>query len=372
MKVFLTSGDKKGKLDGSVQDHLFRTSEKTSLEDCELIFLVITHFDDYQPDYELFERIAASGKKIVVVDYLEYGWDKLETDHIFGINTEDFINLFACKEYIHLDAFLKANIDKVLIYFKRELPLNSKVKAPFKILPIDYTGILRILPKSIPEIPFSEYDKPQSFEEFNSRPIDILMIYGRSNPSREKLHGEIMKQAHENGWNIITNFSSLQHKELSENGKIKQKNLVVLLYQQHFERLPMAACLKLQQNAKITVSLNGCGRKCFRHAEASYNSVMALQENGLQWAFPWIGVPFIDLPKHELIKDNNCIELPNIKESPLLNTVDSTVVLNGFLKTPEALYKIYLNGIAHWEKYETKYYTENYFFKNIKEALNGI
>lgn len=368
MKVFLTSGDKKGKLDGSVQDHLFRTSEKTSIEDCELIFLVITHFDDYQPDYELFERIISSGKKIVVVDYIEYGWDKTETDHIFGINTEDFISLFACKEYIHLDAFLKANIDKVLIYFKRELPLNSKVTAPFKILPIDYAGILKILPNSIPEIPFSEYDKPQSFEEFNARPIDILMIYGRSNPSREKLHGEIMKQSHENGWNIITKGATLNHPEISDSKGIKQNNLVVLLYQQHFERIPMAACLKIQQNAKITISLNGCGRKCFRHTEASYNSVMAMQENGLQWAYPWTIDNRILLPNW---LDDELKLMYIDKKTPLVDTKLSTIVLKTALENPIGLYNIYLNGIAHWEKYETKYYTENYFFKNIKAALKA-
>lgn len=367
MKAFLTLCDKHGKLDGSVKHHLFRTIEQVSLEEADLVFIVITHFEDYEPDFELFERITASCKRIVVVDYIEYGWDKTDTDHIFGINTEEYIKYFSCKEYIHLDAFLKANIDKILIYFKRELPLNSKVSAAFKILPIDYTGILKTLPKSIPPIPFEEYDKPDSFEEFNSRPIDILMIYGKSNPSREQLHGEIMKQAHNNGWNIINNAHTLNNPEMTENGVLRKtyrstgepiKKLVVLLYQQHFERMPMAACLKLQQMAKITVSLNGCGRKCFRHAEASYNSVMALQENGLQWAYPWT--------------TDNSIILTNCTNSTLIDTVFSVDTLRHEMDEKLILYNIYLNGIANWEKYETKYYTENHFLKNIREALNGI
>jgi hypothetical protein len=108
--------------------------------------------------------------------------------------------------------------------------------------------------------------------------------------------------------------------------------------------------------AKISISMNGAGRKCFRSAEASYNSVMALQENNLEWSSPWIN-------------GANCIELPNKPDSVLIDENKAYGRLMHYLDSPKYLYGMYLQGIDNWKSYEVGKYSTEYVLKSTERAL---
>ena len=339
MKAFITLCHKNHAYDGSIT-FLFKAIEKTSLQECDVVIFPITYQNEYVVDQDLMQAIEDSGKKIVIVDFTEYNWDVLTSDHIFGINTHQWLHKFENKEYIKLDDFFIRNMNRIVLYFKRELPVNLKIKTPFKILPAEYLGIV--------ELPDNKVD---SFEEFNNRPIDVMMIWGLSNPSRPIMHGEMCKQAATNGMQLVTN---LDH--ITQYQKEGRKRMCVMVMNPDFARESMHKILHLQSYCKISISLGGSGRKCFRDAEASYNSVMARQENNLEWTYPWID-------------GFNAIELPNKQESVFIDEERSYQRIARYLERPEQLYSMYLQGINNWKNYSADNYSNNYILKEIQNAI---
>lgn len=337
MKAFITLCHKNHSYDGTLT-HLFRAFIKTSLQDCDVVIFPVTYQNEYVADEELMSAIVNSGKKIVIVDFVEYGWDATNTNHFFGLNTREFLNKFQNGEYLKLDDFFKnmKELGRIALYFKREL--NESPITDFDILPAEYPGIA-----TLPD------HKIDTFDQFNSRPIDILMVWGLSNPSRPILHGELLKQSALNGQHLV---SSIDH--VSTCLQRGDKRMVVLLHIPDFARVPIEQILMLQSLSKITVSLNGAGVCCFRDTESSYNSVLARQENNKQWTYPWI----------ERI---NAIGLPN-KKNGLIDEAWSYSRLMGHLEDREGLYNIYLHGTANWKNYEVNNYS-NYILNQVREAI---
>lgn len=345
MKAFITLCHKNHAYDGTLT-HLFRAFEKTSLQECDVVIFPITYQDSYVADEELMKAIAESGKKIVIVDFVEYGWDARDTDHFFGVNTESpkFQNKFKNEDYIKLCDFCYDNTESIILYFKRELSSNRKVEGPFKTLPIEYPGIA-----TLPDT------KIDSFEEYNNRPIDLMMVWGLSNPSRPILHGELCKQAGVNGWQLVTDLRHIAQYQIEGRNK-----MCVMVMNPDFARESIHTILHLQSLAKISISMNGAGKKCFRHSESSYNSVMALQETGLEWTYPWIDY-------------ENAIVLPNRDNTdkaglPLIDESLAYQKLMMNIGEPERLYKMYLNGIDNWNNYEVNKYSE-FILKEIQNAI---
>jgi hypothetical protein len=337
MKIFTTIFHKGLGYDPTLS-HLFKAFENVSrVEECDVVVMPITYMDNYSFDHELMEEVQRSGKKIVVVDFVEYGWDVLRPDHIFGVNTSDWKDKFKNEDYYKLNEFIYRNSKEVVVYFKRELVKNGVV-APFKVLPAEYPGV-----STLPD-----YNPYQTFEEFNSRPIDVIMTWGLSNPSRPILHGEFVKQSALNGQHLV---SSLEHVSVCQ--KRGDKRMVVMAHVPDFARISNSIILHLQSLAKISISLNGAGFKCFRHTESSYNSVMALQENNLQWSTPWID-------------GLNSIILPNRENNVLIDESRSYEKIMSFLNKPEQLYGMYLDGINSWKNYEVNRYSVEYILKEIK------
>jgi hypothetical protein len=341
MKAFTTIFHKGHQYDPTLS-YLFREFEiVNNVNDCDVVILPITYQDNYAFDQDLMEEVERSGKKIVVVDFVEYGWDVPYPSHIFGVNTNKWMDKFKNLEYLKLDEFIYRNSSRVAVYFKRELVAGTMFGAPFKILPAEYPGV-----STLPENPTS------TFEEFNNRPIDVIMVWGLSNPSRPILHGEFVKQSALNGQHLVSN---LDHVTICQ--KRGDKRMVVMAHVPDFARISNSIILHLQSMAKISISLNGAGKKCFRHTESSYNSVMALQENGLDWAYPWVdGV--------------NSIELPNrVSNNKLIDEHASYSKIMSWLDAPEKLYEMYLNGIGNWKNYEVNKYATDYILKEIKSCL---
>jgi hypothetical protein len=340
MKIFTTIFHKGHQYDPTLS-FLFRAFETVnSIEACDVVVLPITYLDNYVFDYELMEAVQSSGKKIVIVDFVEYGWDVLTPSHIFGLNTHEWKDKFKNEEYRKLDDFIYRNSGNILVYFKRELTHGmAGYDAPFKILPAEYPGV-----STIPD-----YSPYVSYEEFNSRPIDVFMTWGLSNPSRPILHGEFVKQSALNGTHLVSHLSYLP--ECLKRG---EKRMVVMAHIPDFARISNEVILKYQAMAKISISMNGAGKKCFRHAETSYNSVMALQENNLEWSYPWGD-------------GKNCIELPN--NNVLIDEHKSYYKIMSWLNKPEELFEVYMHGIANWRNYEVNSYSKNYILKEIESCL---
>jgi hypothetical protein len=343
MKAFITQFNKNGGFDPTLNS-LFVAIEKVgSVSECNVVIIPITYMNDYVADRDLMNEVESSGKKIVIVDFVEYGWDRLETYHLFGINTKsDWSDKFQNKEYYILDDFISRNVSKLALYFKRELPkVDFSSPFTFKVLPAEYPGV-----STLPD-----YNQLQSFEDFNNRPIDVMMVWGLSNPSRPLLHGEFVKQSALNGQHLVSN---IDHITICQ--KRGDKRMVAMLHVPDFARDSIYKLLHLQSLAKISISLNGAGKVCFRHTESSYNSVMALQEHRLERSYPWIdGV--------------NCIELPNRLNSVLIDESRAYNKIMAWLENPKDLYEMYVNGISNWQNYEVNRYSSEYILKNIKSNL---
>ena len=336
MKVFITMFDVNKRVDAPLTP-LFRAFEQTTLKECDVVFIPITYMDDYKADSVLMAEVLVSNKKIVVFDFVEYGWDEARPDHLFGVNTEKWTERkFHNRDYINfLDGFIKSNAHNVILYFKRELVNDSALNPPFKVLPIEYPGANTI------------ETSVDSFEEYNNRPIDVMMVWGLSNPSRPILHGEFCKRSALNGQHLVGN---LEHVSICQ--QRGEKRMSVMAFVPDFARISIHQILHIQSMAKISISMNGCGKKCFRHAEASFNSAMALQETDYKWSHPWVD-------------DNSAIVLPNRDNSTLIDEIASYENIRYYLSEPERLYHIYKQGISNWKNYEATNYS-NYILKEIE------
>lgn len=341
MRAFITIFHKGHAYDGTLHQ-LFRAFEIVNkVEDSEVVIMPITYQNEYVIDMDLMRHVEDSGKKIIIVDFVEYGWDAPSSDHLFGVNTYVWCNKFKNPDYMILDSFISRNRDRVALYFKRELDPKSHSYSPYKLLPIEYPAIFS-LPDQI---------QPVSFEEYNNRPIDVIMVWGLSNPSRPLLHGEFVKQSALNGQHLVSN---LDHVTVCQ--KRGNKKMIVMAHIPDFARISIHILLHLQSLAKVSISLSGAGKKCFRSAESPYNSVMAIQENGLDWAYPWIdGV--------------NSIELPNKETGTLVDENKSYLKIMDYLDKPQQLYDMYLKGIDNCKNYEASKYSIDYILKEVKNAI---
>lgn len=174
---------------------------------------------------------------------------------------------------------------------------------------------------------------------------------GLSNPSRPLLHGEFVKQSALNGQHLV---SHLDHVSICQ--ARGDKKMIVMVHVPDFARIPIQIILHIQSLAKISISMNGAGSKCFRSAESAYNSVMAIQENGLEWTYPWIdGI--------------NSINLPNKENSTLVDESKAYERIMHYLNKPDQLYGMYVHGVNNCKNYESNKYSNDYILKEITKCL---
>jgi len=312
MKFYFTSLSLTTPIDGVVQNTICNYFEQASKEDCDYVGLVITYMDKFVLNEN--ELALIKHKPFVIFDYVEYGWDKSPA-HIFGINTLEYSELFGNKEYIKLGSVVKeANVK---CYFKRELHKN--IKSSFPLFPIEYTS--------------QDYDtsKIDTLQQYSERPIDIFFNWGWSNPSRPALHGAFYQFAESIGLNVISNPNDFYDAKRYE----PNRPLILTTFTPHYHRMALEDVFKLQSQSKISISLNGCGVKCFRHSEASVNSLMAIQENKLEWTYEW--------------GNENAIVLPHDSELAIKKLIR-------MLQNVNHLYEKYLKGIETNNLYKTENY----------------
>ncbi len=256
--------------------------------------------------------LLLKGKKWVLVDYNEMGWDwDMKFGHHFGVNTEKFPGVFHMDKWQVFDDFVKENPPALTL--SREL-LREDVKE--NVLPISY-------PCFIPPYP------TQTREEFNSRVLEVFYSFGVSHEYRKTLHSQIWVLSGQYSYSVCDNLYYLNGFVKEQQGAKKWVSCHIPFWARH----PIENIMEVQGNAKISISVAGSGRNCFRHLESPINSVMLMWQDNLAWGDDW---------KH----GENCLKCEQGKEI-------ETVIHE--LENPY-LYDIYLAGVENVNKYRVENY----------------
>lgn len=314
------SPDKNGQIDGTVKRILDQIQT-------DKVLVPITRLNDYVFNERLYDL-----KEWILVDYFEYGanhWDRKET-HFWGKNTEDFSYVPKTEEWEKFDTFCRYNPPTKIL--KREL---LKEDVADNVFPVEYPS-------------FYVVPDPQTKEEYEKRPIEVFHFWGHSHEIRRAFHGGCFILAAQTGIGVVDNIDYIE-RSLGE-----YKRLWVTVNTPHFARRPMEQIYAINGMSKLSVSLEGAGVKCFRHAEASLNSLMVMREDNLAWSYSWA---------HGL----NCLRLFNdsdsIDELRWVEYDSYKIAKSVYLEIqhePEDLYDIYVNGIQTAKKYQLDNYINNY------------
>ncbi len=318
MKLHIMSSHKRGHIETMILTNINKHLPTSNLANADAVVLFVSYYNNYEFNPEL-HRI---NKPIILVDFMEYCWDwKADETHFFGVNTEKFKWRLGGHHWDTLDNFIKDHPPR--LYFKREL-LAKDLKSNVK--PMEYPCYL-----PVPHI--------QSKSEFDKRQLEVNFCWGLSHPLRAKLHGEIFTKM--NGYCVVSDWGHLP-KHLAETNE----RTWVTVFTPHHARIEYEHILKWQTRSKITVSLPGCGMKCFRHNEANVGSIMALTNDPLAWSFPHEhGVNCIHLGRERLHED-------------LCDAVKR-----------DDLYDIYVRAQETVEKYRCERYVREYILPNIQAVL---
>lgn len=297
----LMTADARGRTDGTAHNFLQRVNS-------EVPIVLVSRVEDLQLNEAILNL-----DKYVLIDYVELGWDwNRKYGHKWGENTDKFHEVFRSDDWKRFDEFVVKN--PPLITFQREL---LKKDVTDTLVPIAY-------PCFLPPEPTQNYD------QFNGRPIQTIFSWGLSHEYRKTLHGDIWKEAGRYGYSVCDNLFYLQGFLQHEGNHKKWMTLNI----PHYYRLPMEQFMPIHSLAKISISIAGAGRNCFRHCESPVNSVMLMWNDELAWHDDWID-------------GFNCIKCKQGEE---------IATINYWLTMPEELYDIYLNGVAEVDKYRFNNY----------------
>ncbi len=255
-------------------------------------------------------------KDYILIDFCEYGYNHdfgPYGSHVWGDNSDKFPRYYT-GDWIKFDKWVEENPPKV--FFKREL---LKQDASDWLRPIEYPCVF-------------EVTQPQTKEQFLKRPIQVFNYWGRSNEERLRVHGEFWINGYRMGWAVCDNIYYLQKflEEESNPKKFATFNIP------HYARIEMAQIITINGLSKISMSLSGAGKKCFRHSESPVNSIMAMERSGMAWSFDW--------------DETNSIQF-NVKEELEHCTTA--------LYSEDWLYDIYRKGIDNCRNYQLPDYTKH-------------
>lgn len=320
MTVCIQSPDAQDQIDGTVNNNLLsHFRERAPLESADVVIIPISMYRNYEFN-PILQRIS---KPIVIVDFMEYEWQWDAPDtHLFGKNTREC--RWLGENWYPFDDWVRER--NPVMYFKREL---LKKDVSDRVKPIEWGCYLSSMPV-------------QPKEEFDTRRLEVFFTWGYSHPCRATLHGRIFEGINTHGLGVISNYDQFyphfQHEKTTRNW--------MSVHTPHFARRSIYELMNFQQQAKITVSLPGCGRKCFRSTEAPVASIMALHEDDMAWSHDWID-------------GENCIRLRKGHE---FDDLDGATRLND-------LYSIYVRSQETIDKYRGGAMVHQYMNPLIEAAL---
>lgn len=308
--------DKRGRTDGTAHNFLQRVNTDIPL-------VLVARVEDFEFNDEIN---GLTGKKWILVDYVENGWDwDMKNCHQWGVNTQShFGNIFPGEEWRRFDNFIKYNPPALIL--QREL-LKPYVSDTVK--PISYPC-------------WNEIHPVQSKEEFLARPLEVMFTWGLSHEGRKVIHSDIWRKAGKYGYSVCDNVYYLNYFLQHESHPRKWFTANI----PHYARLPIEEILKINGISKISISPAGAGRGCFRHAESPVNSAMLMWEDDIAWPYEW--VDFVNC-----LKCKEGFEVPTIIEA---------------LEHQDELYEIYLAGVETCKKYHWENYISDYILPLINNA----
>lgn len=271
----------------------------------------------YSPNgmaFNFFEVDLYDGKKIVVLDFQEFGWNQSwKNEMIWGGNITDE-SMYPRDSYYPLHSWLENQ--NIIAYFKRELtPEISQLNPPFPVFPLD------LISQNRPNYEI------QSKEQWLQRPADIMHVFGYSHEDRLVLEEEL--------------------NSCGDRLKVTTENVP------HFKRHPLKKVLDGQQNHFFSTALPGCGHKTFRHSESCSGSIPVVMDVGMRFAVPWTHKNAVLLPT---------IDGRLIHEYAVANIEDE-------LKDMDALYEKYLNAQSAANELNELNYTDMHINRHLKELL---
>jgi hypothetical protein len=173
--------------------------------------------------------------------------------------------------------------------------------------------------------------------------MEVFHYWGHSHEMRREFQGNAYLHAVKEDITILDNLYYIQG-FLAEN----HKRYWATMHIPHFARLPIEQLLYFNGDAKLSLSLPGAGRKCFRHAEAPINSVMVMCSDAIAWTYPW---------KHR----ENCILIFDTISDPIITI---QIAINN-----DDLYETYLGGLETVDKYRMGRYASEYLEPTIKKFI---
>ncbi len=309
---FAVDGNIDPTVEHGILDHLPTRVQSESQADCVIVVV------SYVGDYKFNPMLAKVRKPVILLDFIEGGWDAGEKPNLLGYSLQDFGHLNT-PEWARLTQWVR-DIEPRL-YFKRELHRRDRVS---NRAPIEYPCRMEVPPL-------------QSKEEFNARPIEVFSSWGLSNPSRQRLHGDIFRRAHDTGIHVVDAWD--------QDNRFEGRTWATI-HSPWFNRKPLEEVMRWQRRAKISVSMPGAGVKCFRSAESPVDSIMALHEDSLAWSFPWTHL-------------ENCIRLEPGNE---FNSLYKVASLN-------MLYDTYCASRENILRYTSERYAREYLLPLISARL---
>lgn len=261
----------------------------------------------------VFNTELLSVKDYILCDFSEYGWDTdLRTTHVFGQNTNEFSGHFKGDEWRKFDEWVKENKPKV--YFKRELLRKDSSEW---LQPIEYP-FYGVVPETQPK------------EVFDKRQVNLFHYWGRSSEERVKAHAKIW----ESGAAVCDNifyFGEFLNQE-------SHPDKWVSLHIPHYGRIDLSNLMAINAISKLSLSMPGCGKKCFRHAEVPTSSIMVMERDYMGYQFPW---------EDEI----NCFQYSKYS-NPIAD-------IKYLLEQPDDLYPVYAAGVENARNYQFDNYTRH-------------
>jgi len=322
VKIHLLSPCESLNIDGPVFHILRQLPQENrcdSLERADVIMVPITYFDWFRYNEDAMNKVR--GKKWVLVDYSEFGWNwDQETSYNWGSTMLNCPKFGQNEHYQKFDQFVREN--PPILTFQRELLEKDRTD---KLIPIEYTSHLQ---------EFGADTKDQ----FLKRPLEVSYYWGRSSEDRVRVQAEIFNLAAKKGIDVITQFNFVEP-AIKDNPSSKKW---LAVFAPHYARLDVNEVQGIVRKSKATIVMPGCGVKTFRHGESCGDSIMVQPHNNLAWSYPWTA-------------GQNCLEMSH---------------LDSFNELKEDwLYEIYAAAMDNARNYRIDTYLRRWVVGNIERCL---
>jgi hypothetical protein len=321
MKIHIVSPDSQGRIEGvcmaNILCHL--PNRVGSINEANVVIVPVSYYGDYQFN----EHLRAINKPVVLISFLEfYGQEDKSMTHILGVNHDQAWPNCGNPEWRKLDDWCRdANI---VLRFTREL--LAKDTSP-QHQPIEWPCYM----------PLWEREPKASFD---ARPFEWIFAWGMSNHLRPLLHSQTFLMMALGKLDVISHWDQIDAKIYEPHKK------ALSIHSPHTHRIEISEIVRRQAQSKMSVSLPGAGKKCFRSTEHFMHTVPVKLEDDLAWSFPWVS-------------GENCI---------ILHEQDA-MAENLLEESEHDLHPIYLEAQELASRYSIHRYLNEYILPAIQRVL---